>query len=152
MKRATRRRFISTLAAGTACALPLGGIQTRVSMALIPDPRVERLAKVLSSLVRAPQELVARGQAHLRRYEIRPGVEQLVRELLPAAASSADALKLDVLALKRAVRASIEDDFRTGSLLSVGGWLMSITEARLCALIALVTAPSGMTARASRRS
>jgi hypothetical protein len=50
-------------------------------------------------------------------------------------------------ALRAGLEEKIRTDFIAGDLVAVGGWLLSITEARLCALVSLERPVSGMPVR-----
>jgi hypothetical protein len=39
------------------------------------------------------------------------------------------------------MREAVRKDFRTGQIVTVDGWQLSVTEARVCALVALCAAP-----------
>lgn len=48
-----------------------------------------------------------------------------------------DACGSDPSALRAAVTAQVRDDYESGRLVQVDGWILSQTEARLCAFVAL---------------
>jgi hypothetical protein len=65
-------------------------------------------------------------------------VRRLVAELATSMGRSADDLvELDRDALRAALRAAREADFRAMRIVRVRGWILAATEARLCALAAL---------------
>jgi hypothetical protein len=43
--------------------------------------------------------------------------------------------------LRRWMREAVRNDFETGQIVTVDGWQLSVTEARVCALVALCAAP-----------
>lgn len=88
----------------------------------------ERLVDLLRD--RPPIRLL--GKAYLWTHR-RPGRDELVESILPRALRR-PAVVHDKRELRRAVRASIEEDFATAQVVSVGGWLLADTEARLCGL------------------
>jgi hypothetical protein len=129
-----RRKFIAVAAAGAA------GV-------------------VLPAFGRA-NEPIARALAHPRLLEIFHG-ERIVRELgcryrekIPGE-SDADALAHAIMAgnfasgslpqlraasLRRHVDEQVQRDFATGKTLTLDGWILSVTEARQCALFSLLPA------------
>lgn len=98
----------------------------------------------LLSLLRNPAELRLLGRAYLwsrnyRRVGEHPTAQDLVSRIIPRHQTSA----LDLLnkrELRRWVRARVEEDFHAVRVVSVGGWMLSETEARLCALASIETA------------
>ena len=70
------------------------------------------------------------GRAYLQRHPAESDVDTLVSSIVGDPPVSADDLVTDVLARHR-------EDFARGRTVTVRGWVLSGTEARLCALAAL---------------
>ena len=61
------------------------------------------------------------------------------RELVPTE-SQINGLRAVLLAQPSALRRQVRDDFARGRTILVDGWLLSVTEARQCALFSLLSA------------
>jgi murein L,D-transpeptidase YcbB/YkuD len=85
-------------------------------------------ARLLDSLLpsRAPAQAI--GTAVLRAGSAEPSVQALLQALQRQQDGPIDA---------GSIRAQIRDDFAQGRIVDVEGWMLSATEARLCALAAL---------------
>jgi hypothetical protein len=57
-------------------------------------------------------------------------------------AAGLDCLSASALAYAHAIRESSRDDFRCGRIVTVDGWMLSLTETRVYALAALLPQPS----------
>jgi hypothetical protein len=135
--RFTRRTFLAGLAAGivgAAIGLRLywsGGNATR---------EAQRLAGLITHADSAAQL----GRLYLAENPREADAARLVT-LIGAAAGAA--LTPISAATDEALRAGLEErirtDFIAGDRVAVGGWLLSITEARLCALVSLERPVSG---------
>jgi hypothetical protein len=55
-------------------------------------------------------------------------------------ALSANKPTMDPVALRSAVEKQIKQDFVAGNIVTVDGWILSVTEARQCALFSIVNA------------
>jgi hypothetical protein len=128
----TRRTFLAGLAAGivgAAIGLRLywsGGGATRDAL---------RLAGVL----RHPDGAVLLGRLYLAGH---PQEADAARLSTLIAAALDPALTPVSSATDEALRAGLEEkirtDFTSGEMVAVDGWLLSVTEARLCALVSLL--------------
>jgi hypothetical protein len=128
----TRRTFLAGLAAGiVGAALGLrqywsGDSTTREAM---------RLADVL----RHPDSAALLGRLYLDRNPQEADAAQLVT-LIGAAQSPAlsPVTAAPDESLRTVLEARIRNDFINGKTVAVDGWLLSLTEARLCALVSLL--------------
>jgi hypothetical protein len=124
--RFTRRAFLTGLAAGVVgAALGLrlywsGGSTTR---------EAGRLAGVL----RHPDSAALLGRLYLDGNPREADATRLVTQIgaMPDSAATDEALRASL-------DERIRNDFINGDTVTVGGWLLSITEARLCALVSLL--------------
>lgn len=127
----TRRGFLGLLAslAGMLVAQRLGPLESW-GRAL----GRESLASRLIGLFHAPASAAAVGRAYLRLAPLEANKQRLLRLICSSgpAWQTADPGRLrDLIARQQA------EDFRQGRVVSVQGWTLSKTEARLCALAAL---------------
>ncbi len=130
--RFTRRTFIAGLAAGiVGAALGLRLYWSGGS----PAHEARRLADVL----RHPDSAALLGRLYL---DGNPREADAARLVTLIGASPGPALPPVSVATDEALRASLEErirnDFINGDTVAVDGWLLSITEARLCALVSLL--------------
>jgi len=103
------------------------------------DNDVKNLALKLANVFGNKKSAGVVGRAYLRSRLAESNISWLLEELLPAnpevynslQASSLTQLKLYLLERRR-------EDFRHNQVVNVDGWILSITEARLCALATLV--------------
>jgi hypothetical protein len=89
------------------------------------------LAPALAALFSDRRSAEAIGAAYLRsldRTEV--STERLMREL-----AVDDASTMTPARLKRAIGARIRRDFAEGAVVTIDGWMLSQTEARLCGLV-----------------
>jgi hypothetical protein len=127
-----RREFIGIAAAGAACAVCPMAVRGRDhdSISILARPRVldvfrdERLLHVLGARYRemTPDEDGSRAL-----------VEAIMADL-DSNASPGAAVPLDVRMSEQVGR-----DFSAGRTVTLDGWILSVTEARQCALRSLVT-------------
>jgi choline dehydrogenase-like flavoprotein len=119
--RSSRRAFLA--ATGAAALLPLswrGGASTGATDA-------DRLRAAIAN----PASAAALGRAYLARF---PGEADRDRIAAAILASLAAPPARDASALRAPVRARIRGDFRAGATVTLDGWILSRTEARLAAL------------------
>lgn len=117
----TRRTVLAALAgAAGACLLPSFGRPSGV----------ERFVAGLLDLVAVPDPF-AIGASYLRGHRDDHDADRLLVDVFaePAESGSQD--------LFEELRARFRDDFRQERTVAVDGWLLSRTEARLCALLTL---------------
>jgi hypothetical protein len=126
--RISRRRLLS--AVGTA-ALAIGGL-LRVQSGL----GRHSLRALWLSVVPARSSRAV-GRAYLASSRAAPDVPTLLRQILPHA-ELAVALEDDVDGLRQHLRGRIEEDFDSGRTVQLHGWVLAETEARMCALVALL--------------
>ena len=132
--RTSRRRF---LAGAAAVAVPVALAPLKPWRALYeatgPDGPAARLAAVLRA---------RRGARVLGRHALvaldRPGSRELATQVLATVPGGAEALASASDDELRALLATgVRDDFAAERTVRCGGWVLSATEARLCALAAL---------------
>lgn len=131
----SRRRFLKT-------ALSLGavGLCGPFATTARPDERgaCELLATQLTRTLTQVESARAIGRHYL---EVAPAEwdhRLLARLLWPADAAPLQELaRMDVSALKQLLVTQQRRDFAAGRTVSLDGWVLSRTEARLCALLAL---------------
>jgi hypothetical protein len=94
------------------------------------------LGAALENLLPDTDSAVAVGRAYLRRH---PGDrdQKRVQHLLSAALGGHPEALAPVV-LRARVRDRIRQDFAESRIAIVDGWILSVTEARLCALVALL--------------
>ena len=90
------------------------------------------LAVALGRLVRGHEFTRAIGRAYLWQLKSRPNESELVARVLGS--ESRPATDAPSWLLRRAVREKLEADYAQGRPVVIGGWLLSDTEASLCAL------------------
>ena len=99
--------------------------------------RSEDLVAVLSDFYRDPESAKQVGRVYLA---TRPGatqVSQLVSELATGDSGALHAVASDRNRLRKHLQRQHREDFRLDRIVLVGGWILSLTEARLCALATL---------------
>jgi hypothetical protein len=126
-----RRRFLAhLLSLGALGASPPGA---RAASNPAPDDPV---ASMLSRLLGHRESAVVVGRAYLR---LAPDARDPAR-LVDLLSASCDGLALDadVDTLRRRLGHRIRRDFTEDRVVDVDGWRLSLTEARLCGLAALL--------------
>lgn len=129
------RRELLRLLTSAACIATLG--PWRACAARVSAHGLVGLAEVLARLFTRPASARIVGFAYLEARPEEADIVVLLQRILGDAAAAAptgaqfEALPATVAARKRA-------DFVEGRLVNVGGWLLSETEGRLCALVALL--------------
>jgi hypothetical protein len=126
----SRRHILAAIGAAGALETARGWAAARVGT---PDPAVERLV----GLFKHRDSARAIGAAYLALHPAEANTDHLVEvithppedPLLIAHAGDAE--------LRAWVRRRQAHDFATGNIVKLDGWLLSATEARLCALAAL---------------
>lgn len=130
--RLTRRLFLGRIGSGAAVGL---GIPALLS-ALAACRREPELATALSGFFADPASARRVGKAYLAAFPDENDGDVLVERL-----AGADLERWSGLAagaeLAAAVRARHLDDFANERVVHLRGWVLSATEARLCALAAL---------------
>jgi hypothetical protein len=123
----TRRRVLQQLAAALGAASLSAPVKAAASGRLAADPF---LTRALDALLPNRDSAAVIGAAYLRQCEqerpaeiLQAKIQQTVREVGPA---------IDEHALLRRIAL----DFERGEVVNLQGWLLSVTEARLCALCA----------------
>lgn len=121
--------------------LGLASLLPTVAARPLPSAADEDLCRRLASLARYPTESArAIGRAYLGAVPEEGCADRLRRMLGRAIASSGqEAAALSDESLAAVLRRVIQADFESDEIVSVRGWILSRTEARLCALFELVT-------------
>lgn len=98
----------------------------------------DELAARLAALFSQPQSAAAIGQAYLQQYAHEADALRLhrliVRDVVQQGAGLRDAGDAE---LKSLLQQRIWQDFADDRVVKLNGWILSVTEARLCALAAL---------------
>jgi hypothetical protein len=117
------RRFLLAAAAVSAAlsAMALGSL----------SPAARRLR----SLARYPDSAKIVGELYRRARPEEDGAARLMELLLSSLSlDERQAVLQPAPALRALLVARIRDDFAAGDTVSIGGWVLSLTEARFCAL------------------
>jgi hypothetical protein len=131
----TRRRFIALAVAFTAPLLPGAG----EGVVGLVDPRRAATARLTAPL-RHRDSAARIGRAYLLAQPGDAGASRLVDTIVAAIATesgSTDPLAADDATLAELLARRIVTDFASRDVAVVEGWVLSRTEARLCALVAL---------------
>lgn len=75
------------------------------------------------------ETVIATGLQYKKQYAKEINEEELVRLLLEDSPSKKE--------LSQFIDKKIDEDYKTGAIVEVNGWLLSVTEARQCALFSL---------------
>ena len=120
-----RRTFIQLSAyAALALTLPFAeGCSSKNSPMELP---------LLFSKIADKQMLIEAGDAY-RKAHPNENEESAISELLSRGMPT-----LDKDALRRALSSQVKQDFIAGNTVTVSGWVMSVTEARQCALFSII--------------
>lgn len=92
------------------------------------------LTDAVADLLQHPQSAAIIGEAYLALVDHENSAAELSRRLLQGIATSKERIDARIL-LER-----IRSDFAEGDVVKLDGWLLSRTEARICALYALLEA------------
>ena len=122
-----RRAFLVTAAAGTAgLVLPARG-GAGVPAAILENPR-------LLQILRNKRTVREIGRRYRKIVPRENDAQALAQALLPSPRVTAPA------SLQSAISEQIQRDFAEGRTLTLDGWVLSVTEARQCALYSLLPA------------
>jgi hypothetical protein len=126
-----RREFLQRLGSGALSALALSGAVSAPLSCARRDPLLE----VLSRFFDDPESARAVGAAYLAQAPAEADLGRLLALLTgDRVAATRELAVADPAALMERLRAQHRDDFEAGRVTSVSGWVLSLTEARLCAL------------------
>jgi hypothetical protein len=97
------------------------------------------LAVSAAGLISDRQGAIAVGRSYLAQYPNEADLDRLIDALFAGMpqAQSRDGVETEVQAIRGWVAAHIEEDFRRARIVTVGGWILARSEARLCALASL---------------
>jgi hypothetical protein len=130
----TRRRFMALALAFSAPLVP--GVVPGLSLG---DPRISASAR-LTALIRHRDSAARIGRAYLRTAPADRDAERLLDAIVATVATGTDGddpLAADDVMLADMLARQIASDFASRDVALVEGWVLSRTEARLCALVAL---------------
>jgi hypothetical protein len=139
-----RRSFLGALAALVSTAVPgPRGLSGPGGTAHAATSLVDlELGRRITDLLRAQPKVALLGKIVLWQRTPPPSLGELVEGILPGTLK-AHHLRSEKWQLRRAVKARVVADFAALRMESVGGWLLSQTEARIAALAALEHEPPG---------
>ncbi len=128
----------------------LGGLVAVLSTFIRPGPPARaagslmdvEVGRRLTDLLRARPKVALLGKIVLWQRTPVPSVGELVDGVLPGPLK-AQHVRSEKWQLRRAVKARVVADYSALRMASVGGWLLSRTEARIAALAALELEPPG---------
>ena len=119
-------------------ALPMALAAGRAGAAVPPATSAgAAVADRLRALVPAPDSARLIGRAYLAGYPDESGDDATLARLILADLGGGDPrapLPVDTRRLRETIAARVREDFRHGRTARVEGWILSRTEARLCAL------------------
>jgi hypothetical protein len=131
-----RREFLQRLGTGALSALALSGAVSAPLGCARGDPLLEVLLRLFDD----PKAAGVVGAAYLARAPAEADRERLLALLTgDHVAGYRELAAADPDALLARLRAQHRDDFAAGRVADVDGWILSLTEARLCALAALAS-------------
>jgi hypothetical protein len=133
----SRRRFVAATIA--AAALPLLSGVPRLPGVSPAGPIVAGNGRVqLAALLQSRASAVIVGEAYLAAYPEERAADLLTDLLTAGWDSGASPLHtLDADRVRELVAAQVKRDFSRAQTVEIDGWMLSRTEARLCALTAL---------------
>jgi hypothetical protein len=132
-----RRRFLVCLwaAGGLGLGWPARA-GTRFALAG-PAQSADRLAAVF----RRRTSAAAVGRAYLAGHPGEAGIDHLVTQLGEALRRwDCEPDRADCMTLRVAMSRLVKEDFASSRVVKVDGWVLSLSEARLCGLVALLAA------------
>jgi hypothetical protein len=131
-----RRRFLQLAAAAIgACALrPFQALRFLWERG---DDQASQAAGRLMQAIGHRRSARAVGRAYLATAPQERSIERLIALLTGDRLPSDRVLNADAKALRAHVQEALSEDFAAGRTVSVRGWMLSLTEARLCALAVL---------------
>jgi hypothetical protein len=127
----SRRSVLTALtAASIGLLVPWGRLQPRNSDRSL----AERIAGLFCDQPRAR----AVGRAHLKSGPGDTGIADVVRRVVRDADQHAHLMRAGDRVLRRFLQARRRCDFESGNTVCINGWVLSETEANLCAVVALL--------------
>jgi hypothetical protein len=135
--RAMNRREFLALSLGGACAVFFQIRRSRATPA--PQPRQDLLLARLSGLLRHTESAGIVGRAYVDRYPHEATIPVILALIAADGAGGQAALsRVAESELRTLLDHKIRQDFADERVVQLRGWILSVTEARLCALTALV--------------
>jgi hypothetical protein len=130
-----RRSMLAAMLGGLVAA----AVAPRRALALGIDPPRSDLARTLVATLRRPDSAAAVGRAYLARYPTEAAPARLVAGIIDGwERDGFDAARAGRRALRRRLGEQVRRDFARGRVVSVDGWVLSASEARLFALAAVL--------------
>ena len=129
----SRRVFLARLLAGAGCLLVARGDSRGPDRGATP----EALAARIVSLVPDRRQAAVLGRAYLREAPAEASVAGLVAAISTGCVPDFGSHAGSEAGLRRALSARIRRDYAERRVVDVRGWLLSPTEARICALATL---------------
>ena len=126
-----KRRHLLAGLAGTAL-VPLGPSVAQAWQAGGPE-----LASRLVAALDRPGSAIEVGLAYLRQHQDEADRARVTMALAPDLERHCEPEKASRAELRTAISRQVRHDFELGRVAEVDGWILSVTEARLCALAAL---------------
>ncbi len=135
--RGMNRREFLVVSLGGACAVFLQARRSRTTTAGLP--RQDLLRARLSGLLRHTDSARIVGREYLHRYPQEATVPVLLGLIAAEGTGGQAALsKVADAELRALLDHEMRRDFSDEKVVQLQGWILSVTEARLCALMALV--------------
>jgi hypothetical protein len=107
----------------------------RVAVSLLSSEWSGGAANRLRALIPVPASAREIGRIYLAQYPEEAGIDTLTHLILSSLSpQSLDVAALDQQALTATMSSRVRADFEQGCTAQIGGWILSRTEARLCAL------------------
>lgn len=132
-----RRRLIGTLALlGISGFIASSAPKARPLVALAREHRV--LAARIARCFRHKASARTIGRAYLVQAPHEAEVELLLERILASMGATGGYRSRDVRLLFKQIHRAVRQDFEGGHTIRLKGWILSQTEARVCALAALV--------------
>jgi hypothetical protein len=131
----TRREFLCRVLALLGIWLCYGKKRRPEST---PLDDFDELPRRLAGLFTHKKSAAIIGTEYLRRAPEEADIRRLAESICPGAARRAQLALAGDIRLRQWVRARQTKDFEEGRRVRIDGWILSVTEARLCALVALI--------------
>ena len=133
----SRRQFVQTLLLAPT-ALIGRRLDALLGGGLVLGGETTRRAHHLACCVRESGSARVLGRVYLASGPSEATLETLVPRLWPAGVAMDGGPAIEAAGLRKALAERSRADFAAGRIVSVDGWLLSETEGRLCAVMALL--------------
>lgn len=101
------------------------------------DPVEQEIARRIAGLFDHPGSAREIGKEYLRLAPSENDVAVLIRNVIPDSGRMRSLSTAGRESLRRHIATASREDFQQGRMISVNGWMLSQTELRLCAIVAL---------------